>query len=613
MEDAAAQAASKRIQATWSPSTIDLESRSVDLIFSKGADAVRRNAFGERFVERLRVDAASVNLDRLNRGAPLLNSHTANDVRGQLGVVEKAWIANGEAHARVRFSARAADIFQDVADGIIRNVSVGYTTDEVRELDERIGGLPVVEATRWSPHELSLVTIAADSGAQIRSADEAVTKPKDSKIMEIEETQTPALDPSAVAVERRRVAAINDAADKLHVARTFADGLIERGVNLADAREAIIAKAEKDHVHIGSHYLPGDGKREGNFARAASAALLHRERIEDTTDRDALELTSRSMIELARQCAQMDGIGLSDTSSAAEIATRALTSSTLGNVIALTAGRALGIGYDAEPRVFAEIFREVSAKNFRNIQRVKLSDVPALPLVAEGDPITEATLSDSQESYKLVTFGSIVSFTRQLLVNDDVDAVARVPQTLGGAAAARENDVSWGVLNANANMADTNPIFATATTNLVAGGTLTAGVLETARQAMLTRVTENGVAMGLQPVWLVVGPDLLASAEKLVRPPTDYSTSTLANTLSTALANQLQLRVEPRIPTGRFYLFSGYTRFDTCEYAYLQGQRGVSLEREVEFSTGALRLKATLDFGFGVIDRRGLYRVDPAG
>ena len=69
-----------------------------------------------------------------------------------------------------------------------------------------------------------------------------------------------------------------------------------------------------------------------------------------------------------------------------EIAKRALVSSTtLQDVIAYTAERSLAIGYQSVERPHADIFREVSASNFRPIERVKLADRPALPLVAEGD------------------------------------------------------------------------------------------------------------------------------------------------------------------------------------------------------------------------------------
>src|SRR5262249_28050357 len=77
------------------------------------------------------------------------------------------------------FSTRADvdPIWQDVQDGIIRHVSVGYITHELEEQERRKGELPVYVARRWEPTELSLVAVAADDGAQVRAATDGTRYP----------------------------------------------------------------------------------------------------------------------------------------------------------------------------------------------------------------------------------------------------------------------------------------------------------------------------------------------------------------------------------------------------------------------------------------------------
>jgi HK97 family phage prohead protease len=120
-------------------------------------------------VELLRVDRDSVNLERLLAGAPVLDAHNSENVRAQIGVVDHAWIAGGKGHARIRFSERAADIYHDVKAGILRGISIGYSRDEIREIEERHDGLPVREVVRFTPHEISLVSVPADVGASTRT------------------------------------------------------------------------------------------------------------------------------------------------------------------------------------------------------------------------------------------------------------------------------------------------------------------------------------------------------------------------------------------------------------------------------------------------------------
>ncbi|WP_052249082.1 phage major capsid protein [Leisingera sp. ANG-Vp] len=135
---------------------IDEGKRTVELAFSS-TQPVRR-WFGE---EVLSHDASAVNLERLNDGGALLLSHDWDD---QIGVVESARVdGDGVGRAVVRFgqSARAQEIFQDVADGIRRHVSVGYKVHTIKE-EIREGQPNLVTVTRWEPFEISIVAVPAD-------------------------------------------------------------------------------------------------------------------------------------------------------------------------------------------------------------------------------------------------------------------------------------------------------------------------------------------------------------------------------------------------------------------------------------------------------------------
>jgi hypothetical protein len=130
------------------------DTRTVDLTFSTGADVVRYDwMHRQRYIERLSMDPKAIRFDRLNAGAPLLDSHSAYSLANQIGVVEPAPEADGkQGRATVRFSKRAEvePFYQDVRDKIIRNVSVGYRVYRFEETTERTQ-LPVRLATDWEP------------------------------------------------------------------------------------------------------------------------------------------------------------------------------------------------------------------------------------------------------------------------------------------------------------------------------------------------------------------------------------------------------------------------------------------------------------------------------
>ena len=204
-------------------------------------------------------------LDRLNDGAPLLFNHDPDRV---LGVVERAWVDGKKkrGYAKVRFSRSKAaqEILDDVCDGILRGVSFGYQIDD---MEERDGSMV---ATRWSPYEISVVSIPADPTVGVGRSliPEETMQPEETKI-EAEVTESPvdevrsqaasAASPEpevqmenntpdvevirskAVQAERSRIAAISALGDK-HQMQDLARELIDGGRTIDEARAAVLDK-----------------------------------------------------------------------------------------------------------------------------------------------------------------------------------------------------------------------------------------------------------------------------------------------------------------------------------------------------------------------------------
>ena len=137
--------------------SIDDEARTIEVAFSSEEPVMRW--FGEEILDH---SPGSMGLARLDAGAAVLWNHDTNT---QIGVVESARVdADRIGRAVLRFgrSARAEEIWQDVRDGVIRHVSVGYF---VRALttEQRDGEPDRVTLTDWEPYEISLVSVPADA------------------------------------------------------------------------------------------------------------------------------------------------------------------------------------------------------------------------------------------------------------------------------------------------------------------------------------------------------------------------------------------------------------------------------------------------------------------
>lgn len=158
--------------AALQPSSWDADDRTIDVVWTTGARGVRFDWDSLDMVdEELATGATNVRLDRLNRGAPVLNTHQSSDLFSQIGTVVPgtARMEGGRGVATIQLSARddLAPIIADIAAGIIRNISVGYRTHAF-EVDMKAKPRPLYRAVDWEPFEISFVPVPFDAGAQVR-------------------------------------------------------------------------------------------------------------------------------------------------------------------------------------------------------------------------------------------------------------------------------------------------------------------------------------------------------------------------------------------------------------------------------------------------------------
>lgn len=109
----------------------------------------------------------AVDLTRINEIGCMLFNHNRDKV---IGKINRAWIENMRGMAEVEFDEDADSelIYQKVASGTLKGVSVGYQIDSWEEVmpnkqsaDGRFTG-PVDIARKWTPYEISIVSVPAD-------------------------------------------------------------------------------------------------------------------------------------------------------------------------------------------------------------------------------------------------------------------------------------------------------------------------------------------------------------------------------------------------------------------------------------------------------------------
>ncbi|MDN5871455.1 MAG: HK97 family phage prohead protease [Nitrococcus sp.] len=615
---------------------IDESTRLLRVSFSSEEPVTRSSFFSEPWTEILGHATGEVDLTRVNAGAPVLYNHDRFDADKRLGVVERAWIEGGRGHAEIRISKRAEvdGIWQDIQDGVLRNVSVGYRVHERELQKERAAKLPTYRVTRWEPVELSMVDIPADTSVGIgRGADE----PQTFHITDIEgsivtDTKQDSRQPDTREQDfqrretsrRAEVRGLFEAFQNREGVRAVMEACLDdSSITIEQARKMLLDELGRGVEPVTDPMaqirpLPrmSAGETRDDFRQAVVDGMLVRYGVSVPDPHPgAVDMRGAGIMDLARTCLSRSGATSRGWSNESML-TRAMTSSDLPSLLADVAHKAAMLGFGAQEVVTHRLWtRPSTLADFKQAYRVALSAAPGLEKVVEGAEYQYGSLSDAKEAIQLATYGKILSITRQALINDDLGELVRLPLALGQAAARKESDIVYALLTANANMRDANPLFdATNHGNDVASGSGAApsvATLGTAKSAMRRQTGIGGTGyLNITPRYLIVPTALEVTAEQLLSTITPAQAADVVPTW----IKSLLLVVEPRLDDDSataWYLAGDPTVHDTIEVANLDGQQP-SVDQEQEFNRDVVAWKVRVDVGAAAIDWRALYRNEGA-
>lgn len=592
--------------ATFAPDTYDAEANTIEVVLSTGADVQRAG-----YVERLPI--ANANLRNI-AGAPVLDAHNQGSTRAVLGVIQKAWKAGGEIRALLKLSSRddVAGTVRDIADGILRNLSIGYRVKQWADSTDSKGNR-IRTAVAWSIHEASFVPIGADAGAVTRSYP-MKKKPAGANPAPVEDVEdaTPANDNTAAQTR----AAIRDIIKRAGGTVEQADELIDADATEEQARAAAYEimtarSATAPRVRI---LNPGPSPEETLHLRAEGFAARY---LGVPAKNDAArQFANLSVEDQARDWLEANGVrtrGMSrEALLTAAFQTRAggqHTTSDFPLMLDVGLGSAVRAAYAAALSPAVGIFcQRVTANDFRPQSVHQLGELPKLTKVTESGEIKSVTRGEAREGWALDTYGAIFSASRKLIVNDAFNQLGDFARDAGQAAAATVADLVVSTLTQAAGagpvMGDTKRMFHADHGNLFADATR-AGIDEAGisamRVAMLTQTGVDGVTIiDVRPDTLIVAPSRLTEAEKFVASITPTRTDD-------AQPIKLTVAVEPRLeavnPFG-FYLAD--SRTPALYLGGLAGNEGPQVSARDGWEILGREWRVTLDVGVGARDFRGI-------
>lgn len=635
---------------------------TAEIVFSTGAPVRRYDWYRERYYnEVLVLDADACNLARLQRGAPLLNTHSAWSLEDQLGVCENPRVESGVGTIDAKFSRRqsVAGYVQDVADGIIRNVSVGYSREVVEmHPPEGDGEIWTYRVVRWTPMEVSLVPIPADMDAQVRSAGGRLVDAQGHELrtFECEFIEARAIPvspperksgmdktPEQIEAERRAAEAeaerqrIADEARAAEAARSgaitelcqrhgvthLAATLIRDGRTVDQARSSVLDEiARRDAASGGHHNTRVETVRDEVQTRLAGMEEVILARVDASaklTD-NGRQFRSMSLIELGRDYLAFRGVdtrGMTRLELATQVlqfrSNGMLSSSDFGSLLANVAGKRLRRAYDENNPSYRRWARRApNAPDFKQMSVVNLSAAPDLLQVTEHGEFKYGSMSDGKEVYSMLTYGRIVSFTRQSLVNDDLRGFDRLIGAFGNSAARLENRIVYSILTANAALSDTVALFHANHGNLAGAGTvINVDNLGAGRKAMRLQKGLQSEELNLAPSYLIVPAALEQVAYQYTSANYVPATAATINEFRAGGRTSVEPVVEPILDANSataWYLAADNAQVDTVEFCYLDGAEGPVIESDIGFEVDGISWKCREDFAAKAIDFRGLYK-----
>ena len=274
--------------------------------------------------------------------------------------------------------------------------------------------------------------------------------------------------------------------------------------------------------------------------------------------------------------------------------TFSLASSLAGELIARAA-------YDAGSTVARGIAAQVEVANFHAIRSVALEQTAPFSRVSGTGELPMAGLDDERAgTVRLGTSGVALRIPRQVLVDNNAPALAKVFQDLGARAALA---VDYELFK-NAVMEGSDVFYTSANANRLTGSGLSSTTLGAAETLLWSQCDKHKRPLGVRPAALLLPPELVHVGRGLLgaQPAGNAALRLLVSPL-------LSLSTMPGYSPTTWYLAADPTSSVVpFQLTTLAGRPGPTVEAGAMDATG-VEMRAFFDFACTAVDPRGAAKV----
>jgi hypothetical protein len=646
-------------------SSINAEKRTFEVMWSTGAKVLRSSWFDGPFFEELSMDPTHVRMARLSSGtAPLLADHNGRSVSATLGVIESSRIENGKGYATVRMAAEGIDpeadkVFRKIQDKIIQNVSVGYRTFKVEKTEGIDTKIPTMRAIDWEPFEISMVAMGAELGATVRSSDQQTNEveithrgsfpvsqehePMNSEEKKQQEAELARKAEIEAEVSRRTLLVrecdlgIKHACRAAKLDEKFAETLIaNEKLDLAGARAQVLEELAKrsESIKTETAHVEMTEDASDKFARGVVSALLMANAPDlvrsakskgvsgfESIDLDPGSMRKLSIADVARESLERSGVSTRGMDRQT-LAGRAFTMGKRDDgpyggtadfpvLLENTIGKILLAAYATTPDTWSRICKTESVNDFRASPRYRAGSLSVLDSLSENGEFRNKSVPDGAKlSISTATKGNIVAISRQLIINDDMSALADLMSKMGRAARLSIEVDFYALLAQNSGLGPTvgsNPFFHSSNGNVNATASdITALGIDADRVVMASqRDAQSNEYLDLRPEVLLIPIGKGATARILNSSAINPDANNKIQQPNAVNGLFRDIVDTARLSGTRRYLFANPNVAPAFVVAFLNGQQSPVLEAEQGWRVDGTEMKVRFDYLVQAFDVKG--------
>lgn len=411
---------------------------------------------------------------------------------------------------------------------------------------------------------------------------------------------------NAVRAERDRVTAIEELAERAGQAG-FGRDHIRSGTSLDTFRGLLL-----DHMVTSERATPTDsrvrvqvGNDEADTIRSARVEALAyglgAPVPQAGPSAAARQYMGQGLVDIAADCVNFHGRRMLNARDIDNIFSRAAHStSDFPAIFEGAVNRTLEQRYALAQPTFKRFARKKNFRDFRPDTIVKTGDFPMLEKILENGKIKFGSFGEGKEAVQAFSYAIALNISRQMLINDDLGAIAELLTSYGASVALFEEVTFYGGAY-NGKLADGKTVFHADHKNLAAAGSaITVDSVGEGRKSMGRQTSLDGKPLLANPARIMlVGPNQLTDAEKLLASITPATVSTV-----NIFSGKFELVETSQIADNSWDLFADPSTGSNYRWGYLEGYEAPRVRMDEPFGSQGFSMSVEHDFGCGATDFR---------